>query len=147
MSLYNVEFANETCIKPWMALVKIVSDNFPGLNMDDYLHTLKKNVERKTALCVKDEDKIIGILLFSPRLHCLSCMAVHPEYRKRGVASALVSEMLKLIPDGHINVTTFRVNDEKGAAPRALYQKFGFEPDELIMEFGYPVQRFVLHRA
>jgi len=50
------------------------------------------------------------------------------------------------MPDGDISVTTFREDDIKGTTPRALYQKFSFEPDELLMEFDYPVQRFVLHR-
>lgn len=40
---------------------------------------------------------------------------------------------------------TFRENDVKGIAPRKLYKKFGFEEDELVEEFGYPNQRFVLH--
>ena len=44
-----------------------------------------------------------------------------------------------------ITVSTFRENDVKGIAPRNLYKKFGFEEDELIEEFGYPNQRFVLH--
>lgn len=43
-----------------------------------------------------------------------------------------------------ISVSTFREDDEKGIAPRALYKKFGFKEDELIEEFGYPNQRFVL---
>ena len=35
--------------------------------------------------------------------------------------------------------------DSKGTAPRALYRKFGFVEGELIEEFGYPNQRFILH--
>lgn len=42
-------------------------------------------------------------------------------------------------------MSTFREDDIKGIAPRSLYKKFGFEEDELIEEFGYPNQRFVLH--
>jgi len=36
--------------------------------------------------------------------------------------------------------------DEKGIKPRALYKKFGFSEDELTIEFGYPHQKFILHR-
>lgn len=39
-----------------------------------------------------------------------------------------------------------REGDVKGIAPRPLYKKFGFEEDELIIEFEYPVQKFILHR-
>jgi hypothetical protein len=57
----------------------------------------------------------------------------------------LLQEALKnLDPTKDITVSTFREEDEKGTAPRALYKKFGFEEDELIEEFGYPNQRFVL---
>ena len=44
-----------------------------------------------------------------------------------------------------ITVTTFREGDAKGTAPRALYKKFGFVEGELVMEFGYPNQVFILH--
>ena len=43
-----------------------------------------------------------------------------------------------------ITVTTFRDNDEKGIAPRALYKRFGFAEEKLMVENDYPVQRFVL---
>lgn len=143
---FRVVCAEEKDIPAWLTLVNTVADDFPGLEIGNYTETLKKNIARKTALCIREDGKLAGILLFSPYHHCLSCMAVHPEYRRRGIASALVSEMLHLMPDGDISVTTFREGDIKGTAPRALYQKFGFKPDELLTEFDYPVQRFVLHR-
>lgn len=143
---YRVQTADESCISKWLELVNSVSDHFPGLVMEEYQQTLIKNIKRQTALCVKESGNIIGILLFSPDQHCLSCMAVHPEYRRQGIASALISEMLRRMPEGDIHVTTFREGDEAGIAPRALYQSFGFEPDELLIEFDCPVQRFVLHR-
>ncbi len=34
-----------------------------------------------------------------------------------------------------------------GLAPRALYEKYGFVADELIEEFDYPNQKYVLHPA
>ena len=76
----------------------------------------------------------------------ICCLAVDPAYRKRGIASLLLKEALdKLDRDKDITVSTFRKNDVKGIAPRKLYKKFGFEEGELIEEFGYPNQRFVLH--
>lgn len=76
----------------------------------------------------------------------ICCLAIDPAYRKRGIASLLLKEALdKLDRDKDITVSTFRKNDVKGIAPRKLYKKFGFEEGELIEEFGYPNQRFVLH--
>ena len=63
----------------------------------------------------------------------ICCLAVDPAYRKRGIASMLLSEALdKLDRDKDIIVSTFRENDVKGIAHRNLYKKFGFEEDELI---------------
>ena len=65
---------------------------------------------------------------------------------KKGNCFNFLKEALdKLDRDKDITVSTFRENDVKGIAPRKLYKKFGFEEDELIEEFGYPNQRFVLH--
>ena len=76
----------------------------------------------------------------------ICCLAVDSAYRKRGIASLLLREAIdKLDRDKDITVSTFRENDVKGIAPRKLYKKFGFEEGELIEEFGYPNQRFVLY--
>lgn len=127
-----------------LELVREVRDSFPGLEMESYAATLERNIARGTALCAFEGDTLAGILLFSPRQRCLSCMAVRPGMRRRGVASALVRRMLEEMPAGDVSVTTFRAGDAKGVAPRALYARFGFEPAEELMEFDYPVQRMVL---
>ena len=73
------------------------------------------------------------------------CLAVAPEYRRKGIASVLLEKALsELDRSNDITVTTFRDNDEKGIAPRALYKKFDFVEEKLTVENDYPVQRFVL---
>lgn len=75
----------------------------------------------------------------------ICCLAVAPEYRRMGVASALLEKALsELDRAGDISVTTFREEDDKGTAPRALYRRFGFVEEKLTVENNYPVQRFVL---
>ena len=119
----------------WLELVCEVRDSFPGLEMESYTATLERNIARGTALCAFEGEELAGILLFSPRQRCLSCMAVRPGMRRRGVASALVRRMLEEMPAGDVSVTTFRAGDAMGVAPRALYARFGFEPAEELMEF------------
>lgn len=75
----------------------------------------------------------------------ICCLAVAPAYRRRGVASMLMDEALaRLDRTKEISVSTFRADDEKGTAPRALYEKYGFIADELTEEFNYPNQKYVL---
>lgn len=75
----------------------------------------------------------------------ICCLAVTPEYRRNGIASALLEKALaELDRSKDITVTTFRDNDKKGIAPRALYKQFGFVEEKLLIENDYPVQRFVL---
>jgi len=130
-----------------MELVDLVEDSFPGLDKQEYLSVLRQCIANKNALCYISDGKIAGILLFSPEESCLSFMAVHPEHRKKGIATALINKMLELMPDRDISVTTYREGDVMGTSARALYKKCGFEEAELYEEFGYPVQRFVLRRS
>ena len=139
-------------IEKWMSLVTQVRWNFPGLEtqekLDDHRTTVLKFMGKRQAICVKDENEIAGVMLFSRGHNMICCLAVAPEYRRRGVASMLMDEALaNLDKTKEISVSTFRADDEKGLAPRALYEKYGFVADELIEEFDYPNQKYVLHPA
>ena len=136
-------------IESWMELVRAVSWNFPGLEtqaaLKDHRKTVLRFMGEKRALCVKDSDKVIGVLLLSRKHNMICCLAVDPAYRRKGIASALLEKALsELDRSKDITVTTFRENDEKGVAPRGLYKRFGFTEGKLLVEFGYPVQEFVL---
>ena len=136
-------------IEKWMDLVTWVRGNFPGLEMqeklDEHRSTVLKFMGKQQAICVKDGEKIAGVMLFSRGHNMICCLAVSPEYRRRGVASMLMDEALRnLDHTKEITVSTFRAEDEKGLAPRALYEKYGFVPRELTMEMNYPSQRYVL---
>ncbi len=145
-----VLLGNEKDIDSWMELVNKVSWNFPGLETEsaicEHKQTVLKFMKEQRALCVKDGNTVIGVLLFSKKHNMICCLAVHPDYRKKGIGSELLATALKVLdPTRDITVSTFREEDEKGTAPRSLYKKFGFVEDELIEEFGYPNQKFVLH--
>ena len=148
-SLMNVEYGTSMDIESWMELVKLVSWNFPGLetesDIEDHRKTVLRFMGENRALCVKETDKVVGVLLISKKHNMICCLAVAPEYRRNGIASALLEKALsELDRSRDIIVTTFRDNDEKGIAPRALYKRFGFAEEKLMVENDYPVQRFVL---
>lgn len=143
-------FGESSYIDSWMQLVRKVSWNFPGLeteeNLEEHKQTVLKFMNKLQAVCVKDSEIIVGVLLFSRNRNMICCLAVDPEYRQQGLASILLRKALaELDRSREITVSTFRENDEKGIAPRALYKKFGFQEGEMTEEFGYPNQVFVLH--
>ena len=145
----KVECGTSIDIESWMQLVQRVRWNFPGLDtavaLDDHRKTVLRFMGENRALCVKDAEKVVAVLLLSKKHNMICCLAVAPEYRRNGIASALLEKALtELDSSRDITVTTFRDNDEKGIAPRALYKRFGFVEEKLMIENDYPVQRFVL---
>ncbi|MGN1399647.1 MAG: GNAT family N-acetyltransferase [Erysipelotrichaceae bacterium] len=150
MEALEAVYGDSCCIGLWMQLVRKVSGNFPGLETEERIkehqQTVLKFMDKKQALCIKSQGAIIGVLLFSRNKNMICCLAVDPQHRRQSVASILLKKALDELDRSHdITVSTFRENDEKGIAPRLLYQKFGFQPGELTEEFGYPNQIFVLH--
>ncbi len=146
----EVVFGDISVIDSWMQLVRKVSWNFPGLeteeSLDEHRQTVLKFMKKKQALCVIKNETVAGVLLFSRNRNMICCLAVDPEHRKQGLASALLKKALdELDRNREITVSTFRENDDKGTAPRALYRKFGFKEGEMTEEFGHPTQVFVLY--
>ena len=145
----KVEYGMPLDIESWMELVQSVSWNFPGLEtevaIEDHRQTVVRFMGENRALCVKDAEKVVGVLLLSKKYNMICCLAVAPEYRRNGIASLLLKKAIAVLDSSRdITVTTFRDNDEKGIAPRALYKKFGFVEEKLMIENDYPVQRFIL---
>ncbi|MBO4470418.1 MAG: GNAT family N-acetyltransferase [Clostridia bacterium] len=143
-------YGESSWIDSWMQLVRTVRGNFPGLeteeSLEEHRQTVLKFMGKKQALCIRDRETVAGVLLFSRNRNMICCLAVDPGHRKQGYASVLLEKALEeLDRSREITVSTFRENDEKGIAPRALYKKYGFREGELTEEYGYPNQVFVLN--
>ena len=150
-SKYTIKFADIDDVPAWMEMITLMRYDFPCLENDNELEKHKpvviKNINRQSAICVKDNERVIGALLFSFNQNRLGFMAVHPDYRRKGIGAAMIEKMLSALPDDKdVWVRTFRGNDTKGVAARPLYRKMGFEEDALVMEHDYPHQEFVLRR-
>ena len=145
----EVLYGTASDIDAWMKVVEHVAPQFPGLetkeSREEHKATVLRFMEKQQAICVKDNNEIVGVMLFSRGHNMICCLAVSPKHRRCGIASALLEKALaELDKSREITVSTFREGDEKGIAPRALYKKFGFEEGELTIEFDYPNQKFVL---
>lgn len=152
---YRIQYAGKNRLASWMELIELVRSDFPGLETDElvegYRKTVIKNIERKSAICVLDGEKVIGVLLFSTNNNMLSFLAVHPEYRRKHIATNMVKKMLdRLDSTKEIFVDTYGEGDPQGIVARAFYKKLGFKEGELVpwrageIYSEYQQQRFKL---
>lgn len=137
-------FGEKGDFESWIELVKLVSGNFPGLDLKCYKDVLIEKIEKKETLVVKDGEKVVGALAFSYEEKELSFLAVHPEYRQENIGTELVKKFASLFEVGtKLSVITYRDGDIKGEGARKLYKKAGFSEGDLITVFDYPCQEFI----
>ncbi len=142
-----IHFATEDDIPSWMDLVRLVIDGFPHLQEDEYILKLSEYIKSNQALITKDNNMAVGIMLFSYETGSIDFMGTHPLYRKKGIPKAFLDKVMgELIGEKEISITTYREGDKADIGHRKLIQELGFAEGELLTEFGYPTQRFILPR-
>ena len=143
----KIVFATQEDIPKWIELVHLVIDGFPHLDEKQYLEQLQEYIKNKRALILKDADTAIGIMAFNEVTGSIDFFGVHPQYRKRGIAKAFCEKALhELARSPQISVTTFREGDKADTGYREIWGSLGFAEAELLVEFGYPTQRFILQK-
>lgn len=147
----EIRLASPRDIEGWMALVRRVKDDFPGLESADGLRDHRavtlRFMQSGAALCAVRGERLVGALLFSKEAGALCFLAVDPACRRQHIGQRMVSAMLAQMDEGKdVAVTTYREGDPRGAAARAFYKRLGFVEGRLEEEFGCPVQEFVLKR-
>lgn len=141
----DIQLATVEDIPSWMELMRLVIDGYPVLDETDYLYKLKIFIQNKRALVLKDEDLLIGALAFGTSPCSIDFMGIHPQYRRHGIQRLFLDALLEVYyPEQDIWITTYREGDKADTGYRKELQKLGFVERELLIEFGYPTQRFVL---
>lgn len=144
---WDITFATEGDIPCWMELVRLVIDGFPHLDEAEYVHTLKSRIATNRALILKAGEKAIGIMLFSYDTGSIDFMGTHPLYRRQGIPRAFLDKVMgELLRERDISITTYRAGDRADTGHRREIIELGFAEAELLVEFGYPTQRFILPR-
>lgn len=126
--------------------MRLVIDGYPALDETDYLNKLTLSIANNRAFVLKDGNLLIGALAFSNPPCCIEFMGIHPQYRRgSGIQRLLVDALLDFCyPEQNIYVTTYREGDKADTGYRKELQALGFAERELLVEFGYPTQRFIL---
>ena len=137
--------AEKADVSAWMDLMRLVIDGYPVMDEADYLSKLITAINEKRALVLKDNGVLIGAMLFSYQSGCIDFLGVHPQYRNKGIQKLFLEALLETyLPNQEICTTTFREGDKADTGYRNLLKQLGFAERELLVEFGYPTQRFVL---
>lgn len=145
--LTDISVATNSDIPKWMEFVNLVIDGFPCLNEKEYIESLKKSILKKQAMLLKDKDIVIGAMALNVDAGCIDFLGVHPQYRKNGIAKAFLHKAFsELLKDMTLSITTFREGDKADLGYRNAFKKLGFAEAELLVEFGYPTQKFTLQK-
>ncbi len=141
----DIKFAALSDVDDWMELVALTIDGYPCLNKDEYTRNLRQYITDKKALILRDEDMAIGAMAFSPDTGSIDFLAIHPQYRNLGITKLFLDKLAdELLYGKEISLTTYRAGDKADTGYRKEYYRLGFAERELLVEYGYPTQRFVL---
>ena len=125
--MWPVIAAGRSDVPSWLEIVREVEPLFGP--MPDFDATLSRNIDRASAVCVRDPDgEVLGAMLLrvGPPGE-IAWLAVRSTARRRGVGSALVAEALRRLPAAPVvTVDTFGEDNIDGRPARRLYEGFGF---------------------
>lgn len=125
-----------------VSLAEELQEYFPGFNRRDFEHSIAEKLHKNEILIIRCNGKLAGCAAFSHERSEIDFLAVHPDFRRRGVASRLLISAMAEFPAGtRLSVISYRSGDPLGAGARRLYQRLGFCEGELLTAFGYPCQR------
>ena len=131
----KVQIATRADIPEWLALASQVEFLFgPMVDQPDFQSALRKNIDRESAYCVREQDQpagapLIGGLFFSFKAYHINWLAVDQQWRRRGVGRVLLEHVFDLIkPSTELFVITFGEDNLEGQPARRFYEKMGFEP-------------------
>ena len=131
-------------IPAWMDLMRLVIDGYPVMDETDYLNEITKAIEEKRALTLKEDNVLIGAMTFSRNSGSIDFLGIHPQYRNQEIQKLFLEVLLEnYLPGKEISMTTYREGDKADTGHRDLLKSLGFAERELLIEYGYPTQRFV----
>ena len=133
----KVQIATRADIPSWLELASQVEFLFgPMVDQPDFQSALRKNIDRESAYCVREQDQSAGAPLMgglflsfrSPEYH-IRWLSVAEQWRRSGVGTSLLEHVFDLIESpAELFVKTFGEDNLEGQPARRFYEKMGFEP-------------------
>ena len=103
----------------------------------DYFKNIIQD-EKNILLCYEEDNKILGYTFLKPievnkeHAYIINGIYVEEEYRKRGIATKLIEESLKILKEKNIKIIDINAFCKNEAAMN-LYKKFGFKETKVLM--------------
>ncbi len=143
--LSDIKPAQTADIPAWLELVNLTVDGYPCLKKTEYLTKLQQYINSQQALVLQIGQTAIGAMTFSVATDSIDFLAIHPQYRNLGLTQLFIAKLSQELQPGHaLSLTTYRAGDKADTGWRNEYRRLGFQEAELLVEFGYPTQRFKL---
>jgi len=137
--------ANTDDIPAWMELMRLSIDGYPVMDEKLYLSEITHRIETGQALVLKSKGLLIAAMAYTAGTGSIDFLGVHPQYRRQGIQKLFLDALLQIyLPGQAISMTTYREHDKADTGHRQTLKSLGFAERELLVEFGYPTQRFVL---
>lgn len=141
----DICLAKKADVPAWIDLMRLVIDGYPVMNEADYINAITKSIDEKRALVLKDGRILVGAMAFSWQYGCIDFLGINPQYSRQGIQKLFLDALMEIyLPGQEISMTTYREGDKADTGHRDLLKQLGFAERELLIEFGYPTQRFVL---
>lgn len=141
----DIVFAETKDIPDWLELTRLAIDGYPCLVEDEFLANLRRSMNERRALILRNGNILVGAAAFSDQTGEIQFLAVHPQYRNRGVIKLFLDALMDNLLSGRIiSITTYRKGDNADTGYRKELKRLGFAERELLIEYGYPTQRFEL---
>ena len=143
-TMEDIRIAETEDIPAWMELMRLAIDGYPVMDETDYLNAITKAIEEERALILEEGNLLIGAMTFSKNSGSIDFLGIHPQYRNQGIQKIFLDTLLENhLPGREISMTTYREGDKADTGHRDLLKSLGFAERELLIEYGYPTQRFV----
>ena len=143
-TMEDIRIAETEDIPAWMELMRLAIDGYPVMDETDYMNAITKAIEEERALILEEGNLLIGAMTFSKNSGSIDFLGIHPQYRNQGIQKIFLDTLLENhLPGREISMTTYREGDKADTGHRDLLKSLGFAERELLIEYGYPTQRFV----
>jgi GNAT superfamily N-acetyltransferase len=120
-------------IPGWLVLASEVEALFESrMSVDPtFGEILERNVDRGTAIVVRDEDSrpggaVIGAAIWRPEPRQIAWLAVAERHRRTGVGSCLLRAIFEVAGPGPMSVVTFGSEVPGARQARLFYEAAGF---------------------